>query len=877
MSDKNDSMAKRIGTLATAAALSIATIGAGSITALAADTPDDPGQGEEQPTPAEETMTASVGGHDVTFTPDGDGNYTAGINDYKGLPPETVVASTESQPTITLTASYQTENETNTVGVINQTGVATYTGEYTTGEDPDTQTKTVTLTIDYTRTVGKEITVKDGSGFTDGWATAPDVTLNNDDTAAVNTVTLSNGQTLPIHWQTGTHSQVTGGATQVILDGVATGTITVNQPHASHDWTVNVNVRAVRTDTWSATVNGVQHPFITAADGSQSLTTETQSVYPQPINVTGSNGTTFSIDPQVNGLTAVGADKLGLMTVNGDGYYHADPTGKLPRFDVTAPFSYTTGGEVTITTSDGTPNIPFIQGEDGVFAATAPTLTLDTRNQPSADTISLSDGSTAHITWADTPTVVERDGANFIVLTGEATGTLTSTDPASGASVTQPYRISVNASRAEDKSFTTLSVQQTTPDGDSTTLPVNGFNADQHEYSMTLPQSSVSNAFTLTMTTGVDATTSTPKVGFGANGGRILTVTVNGSEYRVNVNFTPADIKPDSPAKLDGIYVNYEGKPTQGRLIDNWNPNRLDYTVSIGLEDPSPYILPVASHGVSVSAGDVTQNAQSSTQTWKVTDTATGVTREYSVTVVRPVETAVTTFKPGDPIAQEQTVQPDSPEDAELASHGYVDKTGEYVEIDENRYLIPEGGTFSYEAKAGQTVSVASSHVGMTYTYTVTVLPQNTSGFPKTHTYTVTYLTEATHRAELTGIAVDGTLIPNFDKDTHEYTVAVNDPDEWTVTPQFDKTTGMSISTQKEGAKAVITVTSGDGLNDTEYTVNVTRKLFGGEGTVGVGGLAQTGLPVTGIPTMLATLAAAAIASILARRRLHATRWTTNN
>ena len=44
----------------------------------------------------------------------------------------------------------------------------------------------------------------------------------------------------------------------------------------------------------------------------------------------------------------------------------------------------------------------------------------------------------------------------------------------------------------------------------------------------------------------------------------------------------------------------------------------------------------------------------------------------------------------------------------------------------------------------------------MTYTYTVNVLAPDGSTFAQ-HTYTVTYITAATHKAQLTGILVDGT------------------------------------------------------------------------------------------------------------------------
>ena len=122
--------------------------------------------------------------------------------------------------------------------------------------------------------------------------------------------------------------------------------------------------------------------------------------------------------------------------------------------------------------------------------------------------------------------------------------------------------------------------------------------------------------------------------------------------------------------------------------------------------------------------------------------------------------------------------------------------------------------------------------------------------------------------AALTGIAVDGSLISGFNPDTHEYTVGVGNPDKWTVSPQYDKLTGMSVKTDKQGADATITVTSGDGEIQTVYKVHVTRNLIPGAGTVGVGGkLAQTGVSMTaGLTAMLATLTATLTGMFAGRR-----------
>lgn len=130
------------------------------------------------------------------------------------------------------------------------------------------------------------------------------------------------------------------------------------------------------------------------------------------------------------------------------------------------------------------------------------------------------------------------------------------------------------------------------------------------------------------------------------------------------------------------------------------------------------------------------------------------------------------------------------------------------------------------------------------------------------HDYTVTYITSATHKAELTGIAVDGTLINGFDPDKTSYEVSVDNPDRWTVVGQYDKDSGMSITINKNGADATLTVTSGDGLVSKDYKVHVTKKLFGGDGTVGVGDLATTGVN-TGV-VAVAVVALAAVGGLLA-------------
>ena len=392
------------------------------------------------------------------------------------------------------------------------------------------------------------------------------------------------------------------------------------------------------------------------------------------------------------------------------------------------------------------------------------------------------------------------------------------------------------------------------------------FNPDTHEYTLTLPADAVGDSYTLGLTHGVDAQASKPTLALGEGASRMLKVNVNGADYTVNVKFQPADLKADSPAKLTGLYVNKTGENTKGQLIDNWNPNRLDYVLALGEKDPSPYVLPEASDGVTVKGGNITQNAQSTRQEWIVTDTATGTSRIYSLTVTRPVKTAVTEFKPADPAKQASTVDPANQQDTALASHGYTDKTGKYVTSDKDSYIIPEGGTFAYMPKNGQSATVTVAHEGMTYTYTVNVLAPDGTTFAQ-HTYTVTYITAATHKAQLTGILVDGTAVNGFDPAKHEYAASVNDPDEWMVSPQYDKASGMTVSTEKKGADATIAVTSGDGLVKTTYKVHVTRKPFGGNGNNALG-LASTGVGGGTVAFLsMVLMAMGTVLGLVARRR----------
>lgn len=658
-------------------------------------------------------------------------------------------------------------------------------------------------------------------------------------------------------------SQITLTTSQKPTDGKISGPVVyTSAADSAPKFTLTVTDYEIvedQTAQWNAAVEGETYPLDVNGDTASAVLPEGAS-YPGDITVTDGT-TTITLTPVYQNVTVESGDKLGQLNVSGTAVYKqaADATKNTPAFDVTRPFAYTSGNPVTV---DGT-ETELTKVDGGKYHADYAGPTLDESNKPSTDTVTLTGiKTTLPIQWGKDVQVVDKGtgdtASKFVRLTGTASGEVTIQDDASKKSVTVPVEVDVTADRAQDKSFTGLTVTRTNAKGETTVYDgakdFNAkFNPSTHEYTLTLPADAVGDSYTLGLTHGVDAQASKPTLALGEEASRVLKVNVNGADYTVNVKFQPADLKADSPAKLTGLYVNKTGENTKGQLIDNWDPNRLDYVLALGEKDPSPYVLPEAPDGVTIKGGNITQNAQSTRQEWIVTDTATGVSRTYSLTVTRPVKTAVTEFKPADPAKQDSTVDPESQQDTNLASHGYTGKDGKYVVSDKGSYEIPEGGTFAYEPKNGQSATVTVAHEGMTYTYTVNVLAPDGSTFAQ-HTYTVTYITAATHKAQLTGILVDGTAVKGFDPARHEYNASVNDPDEWMVSPQYDKASGMTVSTEKKGADATITVTSGDGLVKTTYKVHVTRKPFGGNGNNALG-LASTGVGIGWVGWLIGILA----------------------
>lgn len=836
-----------------------------------------------------DTWSGEVGGKTFNFTNNpetGDQSYTAS-EPFDKVPGRITVHTNDSDDTFTLNHGDLKDvrlTANGTFAKVDVTGTAVYHAGAKNGSPA------FDVSIPFRYTAGENVTLEDGTPFavsgenadgtveaaantTGSYHVTKDRKVVDADGNEVKTIKLSNGRKLNVSWTV----NVDNSTHVTTATGVATGNYayTDTQTGQTKVWHMTVNLGDYsRTNTWYAQVGDDKLPFVNLPNmgGSQSLTAPTVNVRPTAVTIGSLNkddNTQFKVEPKFAEQHITSGDKLGTAIVTGTAVYHADanPSLGLPQFDVTVPFEYSIGEEITLDngTDKGT---PFSKYEDGSYhAGYSATGLSDKDNSPSYHEVTLSNKDKATVQWESAPkTMVGADNKNnIIVLSGTATGVVTVKDE-HGNKLEQSYTVGTRDIRAEDKSFTKMTLTQTSADGKSKSYEIKKEDFDEnHQKTVELPASDAKDSFSLSAEHGLDAEVSRPKLGVDGTS-RLITVTVNGVDYTVRVNFKTSDLQPDSPARLDGIYVNLTGKAEKGTLIDNWNPNRLDYVVALKDANTSAYLLPEAPKGVTVKAGNVTQSAQSNRQEWTVTDTATGATRTYSVTVTRPVKTAVTEFQPKEPVEQSPVKTPDSQTDTSLASVGYVGKDGKYVPVTSDKFEIPEGGVFSYETKVGQSAVASSSHKGMTYTYTVSVLSPDGATFTQ-HDYTVTYITAITHKAELTGIAVDGKLINGFAPDKTSYEVAVDNPDRWTVVGQYDKDTGMSITINKNGADATLTVTSGDGLASKDYKIHATKKPFGGAGTAGVSDLAQTGVNtgIIGI-VIVALLAVGGILTVAVKR-----------
>lgn len=550
-----------------------------------------------------------------------------------------------------------------------------------------------------------------------------------------------------------------------------------------------------------------------------------------------------------------GDSKLGVGTTTNT--YRGD--GDFTRITVVA--TVPSGSEVT--SKDGAYTFT---NTDGAWTMTVP-MELSASDQLPETQITMSDGSSVTIPSNLTPKTVTRDGTQYKTVSASIDGKTTAGTP---------YTVNITGTRAYDTALS-LSVTRTPAEGDPTTLPVSDaqkIKAEQLQESYKLDPldaDAVGDQYTLNINpeNEKDITIGEVKATLGDNGTRILTTTVgytdaDGNQQSKQVSVTvPFDAAKKTVGNPDAAL---EGFDVNGQRMDWFDPDVLNYTITAKADEKTT-VTPIAKEGQTVKAGDIKQTAWTTVQSWAVEKD--GQTRTYTVTLVREHDpdqaTADDKFTPSEAIIQPATSEADSPTDTTLASHGYV-LDGKYVPVEDDDYQIPEGGTFSYEPKVGQVVRAGVEKVGgMTYRYRMGVLAPDGKTYKETG-FMVTYITEATNRAELTGIKVDGEAIKDFSPDKTEYTVDVKNPEQWTVSPQFDKATGMSVSTHKDGQAATITVYSADNLNSRTYTVHVKQKMKLIEQVEETLANTGVGMLVAGI-CAAALIVAGAVAGIFASRR----------
>ena len=420
----------------------------------------------------------------------------------------------------------------------------------------------------------------------------------------------------------------------------------------------------------------------------------------------------------------------------------------------------------------------------------------------------------------------------------------------------QTLTVNLTASRAWNAKLS-IGVEHRTADGNTTAIKgIDLEDATAADTPLdvtlpTLPYAAAGDQYTPAVTSGDDATVTLKPTGLGDDGMRVFTGTIRATrtdgtivtrEFTIRQPFEQPSRTVDAPdAALDGLLVN--GKPIQG-----WDPDILEYTITAG-EDDKVTVSPRAKAGQTVKASDTTLTAHSTVQHWTVTG-PDGGNRTYTVTLVRDhrTPTADEAFKPADPKDMGGTREAPGPDTATLKSVGWT-KDGTYHAEKGDEYLIPEGGSFAYESYLGQIVKITPGRDhGMTWKYRIGVLAPDGVTY-RTRTVTVTYLTGATHRAGLSGLSVDGRGVDGFSPDRLEYTVGVANPERYVVTPSWDKQTGMSVTKHVDGADTTLTVTSADGLTSVVYKVHVEYDA----------GLAATGAGVTGV-IMIAV--AAVLASV---------------
>lgn len=580
----------------------------------------------------------------------------------------------------------------------------------------------------------------------------------------------------------------------------------------------------------------LEHPTLTGSDGSTIGLTDTAGTFTQDDGQLGVGHVTHTLA----GTTADGA-----------------------KAAVNVTYDVASGTETTVTLDDGSKTGAagkFTRNEDGSWTANLTGMLgkdLDATAATST-TFKLSDGTTLDGTLGETVTTTP-NGTTLLTRTLTADGKDSHGTPVKAVatlSYTYDPRISLTLTH---KSGTAENGQTVTVDGLTADMDVNAlgsvYSAGVQERGLTGDQ------WELNVKHGANVSNPTIAVTTSGEGSRILVATiryqrldadghtlVNDSKIvRVNVPFAAAPkVIGNNKAALAGIKVN-------GQDIPGFSADKVDYTITAG-KDERVKVSPVARDGQTVVAGDSRQTAFTTVQTWTVSKD--GESRTYTVTLVRDhtEKTADEKFTPVEPAGQVSKAENPSDDNTALESVGYM-LDGAYHKSDSDEFTIPEGGILSWSSYAGQVVqpTVERDH-GMTFRYELGVLSKDGTKYA-TRVLTVTYLTADTHKAELTGIKVDGRNVAGFDPKTMEYDVRVDNPERYVVTPSFDKMTGMSLTVHKTASQAVIKVTSADGLTQATYTLNVSKAT-----------LADTGTGV-GLGSLIFLLAAGAVGSLLSRRR----------
>lgn len=580
----------------------------------------------------------------------------------------------------------------------------------------------------------------------------------------------------------------------------------------------------------------LEHPTLTGSDGSTIGLTDTTEPFTQDDGQLGVGHVTHTLA----GTTADGA-----------------------KAAVNVTYDVTSGTETTVTLDDGSKTGAagkFTRNEDGSWTANLTGMLgkdLDATAATST-TFKLSDGTTLDGTLGETVTTTP-NGTTLLTRTLTADGKDSHGTPVKAVatlSYTYDPRISLTLTH---KSGTAENSQTVAVDGLTADMDVNAlgsvYSAGVQERGLTGDQ------WELNVKHGANVSNPTIAVTTSGEGSRILVATiryqrldadghtlVNDSKIvRVNVPFAAAPkVIGNDKAALAGIKVN-------GQDISGFSADKVDYTITAG-KDERVKVSPVARDGQTVVAGDSRQTAFTTVQTWTVSKD--GESRTYTVTLVRDhtEKTADEKFTPVEPAGQVSKAENPSDDNTALESVGYM-LDGAYHKSDSDEFTIPEGGILSWSSYAGQVVqpTVERDH-GMTFRYELGVLSKDGTKYA-TRVLTVTYLTADTHKAELTGIKVDGRNVAGFDPKTMEYDVRVDNPERYVVTPSFDKMTGMSLTVHKTASQAVIKVTSADGLTQTTYTLNISKAT-----------LADTGTGV-GLGSLIFLLAAGAVGSLLSRRR----------